>query len=798
MVRVYLILATRHLLKNRAYSAINVLGLAASLGICLLLWNYILYETSYNDAFQNGDRVYQLNTTLYSLDMQPYTGHDVAPALQHSIPGINNYVRAHWTEGRLTWKSSTGERKTFSATAMQFVDPSFFKVFDTGEETARLVGTLDQPYSVVLKREVASALFGNPEKAIGQTIQMSGEWLEADLTVTGIVNEWPANSTFDFTALVSIQPLIASPFYTADPRWNNFVTFLELGDNALKSQVESAFPSFVRTYMAGQSISYQPDLFLQPMADIHLSHRDPIQGSDMDSLYVLLIISLIILAIAWVNYINLSTARAMERAREVGVRKAIGVRRGQLIVQFLAESLTVNIAALVLGVVIAFALLPVAVNLIGKPFQLNLTSPTQLAAMLLLLTVGTIASGIYPAYLISSFKTTEVIKGNVTSRGTGFRLRQALIVFQLTASLCLLTATSAIMSQVEFMQAQDKGIETGQVLVISGLDEIDGNAADRVFSFKNALLSVSSITNVSSSGVVPGGSYNMETHMEISGRSPEESIPGENVAVIFSDMDFVDTYQMKVIEGRRWNADLKSDLSAALINEAAIVPFGLRTAPEAIGQKVVFGTDTLTIIGVLKNFYWESMKVAHKPTVVWPVRINPRRMSMLVNGNIRKTVEQVEALFREHFPDTPFNYYFADDYYNRMYQSDIHFGKTVMWFAGFAIAVACMGLFGLASFTVQQRSREISIRKVLGASVASIMSLLTSQFGKLLAVAIVMATALSWFAVGQWLSGYPVRMELSLLLFISPVLLLSCLTAATVIIQVYRGAMLDPAKVLKQ
>lgn len=806
MLKVYLILAVRHLLKHRAYSAINVLGLAASLGICLILWDYILHETSYNSAFNNADRVYEINTTLYSLNMQPYTGYDVAPTLKQSIPGIHNYVRTHWAEGRLTWNSPTGEQKIFSADGIQFVDPSFFNVFDTGEEAARLAGTLDQPYSIVLKRDVASALFGDPGDAVGKVIQLSGEWLEGSVTVTGVVNEWPANSTFDFAALVSIQPLITSPFYSTQPRWNNFFTFVELEDNTLKPQVESAFPSFVKAYTAGQTPGYEPDIFLQPMSDIHLSHADPRQGADMDSLYVLLTISLIILAIAWINYINLSTARALDRAKEVGVRKSIGVHRRQLIAQFLVESLTVSLLAVALAIVIAYVLHPVAVDLIGKPFQLDLFAPQQMAALLTLVLVGTITSGIYPAYLISSFQITEVIKGNLVSGRKGFTLRYSLIVFQFTASLCLLTVTSAIILQVEFMQAQDKGIETGQVLVVSGLDEIGGNIENReldtsvearALSFKNALLSIAPISGVSSSGVVPGGSYNAETHMEIAGKSQEESIPGENVAVIFSDMDFIDTYKMNIVEGRSWNSELKSDFESVLINEAAIIRFGLGTPSEAIGQKVVFGRDTLTIIGVLKNFYWESLKVIPKATVIWPVEVNPRRISILVNGNIGKTIEQVETVFHQHFPDSPFNYYFANDYYNRMYQSDVRFGKTVMWFAGFASVVACLGLFGLAAFTIQQRSREISIRKVLGASVASIISLLATQFGKLLTIAILIAMALSWFAIRQWLSTYPVRMELSPVIFVLPVLLISGLSAVSVITQVYRGAMVDPAKVLK-
>ncbi len=797
MLKTNLKIALRQVLKHGIYSTVNIIGLSVSLSICILLGSYVRYETSYNSGFNQGENIYQVNTTLYSLNMEAYTGHDLAPLLRQSLPGIRNFVRTHWVEAKLLRKSGN-EVVRYNASGLNFVDSSFFEVFDIGAESAQLRHSLDAPYSIVLTRELAAKLFANPDDAVGQTITMKGEWLDADLNVTGILNDWPKNSSFQFSGLVTIDPLIRSQFYQDDPHWNNFFTFVQFDDKQTAERATSAFPTVARQYTQGQPLTYEPEVYFEPLPDIHLSKPDPRQGQDLDSLYIFGALAIIILVIAWVNYINLSTARAMDRAREVGIRKAIGVMKGELITQFLVESFLINVLSLGLAIAISIGLLPMAAELIGQPFELRLTTLPQLLVLAFLLVIGTLASGLYPAFVLSSFRTADVIKGTIGSSVAGFSLRKALIVFQFGVSLCLLVFTMAILGQVDFMEKQDKGLTTDHVIVINGLDDATGNMEERAISFKNELSALPGVEHVSTSGTVPGGSYNWETHMEIAGQSKETIIAGENARVIFTDRDFIDTYRISLVAGHEWNPLSKVDLNKVLINEATIGSFDLKSAEHAVGEKVVFGRDTMEIIGVVKNFYWESLKVTHHPTIIRPVNIHFRRMSVRASGDVNKILKPTEALFKRHFPEATFDYYFAEDYYNRMYKSDTRFGQSVLLFAGFAVVIACMGLFALATFTVNQRSREISIRKVLGASATNIMALLTGQFGKLLIVATVLGVPCSWWVINGWLARYPVRMGLSLMLFLVPVIVLAMVAGLSLIVQVYRAAIVNPATTLRR
>ncbi|MEI9918479.1 MAG: FtsX-like permease family protein [Bacteroidota bacterium] len=805
MLKNYLVLAVRQLRKHTLYSSINILGLSCGVAIFLVLWCYIRFETSFNSFHSKADRLYQLNTTLYSLDMEPFTAWDVAPGLKESVPGITNIARFHWTQGTLTLKEGHEERSS-TESGILFADNSIFDLFTFKPLAGNLSNALTGSYSIVLSRSAASRFFKDPMDAIGKTLALKGDWLSSDLVVTAVIEDAPDNSTLGYSSFVSIDPLINTAFYQGQCRWNNFFTYVELDDASSAQKVSEAFPRFISEYKSGEKLTYQPEMFLQPIGDIHLSHQDPRQGKDLGNIYLFMIIAVTIIAIAWVNYVNLSTARAIERAKEVGVKKALGVVRKQLVLQFMTESFMINVISMTLAIILAGLFMPVLNNLADRQLTLDLTSPDQLTVILCLLGFGTLVSGLYPAIILSSFWTVEVIKGTGASPAGGFSLRKALIVFQFTASLCLLICTSAIVQQVWFMEKQDKGGRTEQVLVVSCPVEaasIENNGewntamAQRTVSLKNKLLSLPNIERVATSGVVPGGSYNQCAHIDIVGKSAEEITPGENACTIFSDFDFIDTYKMSISAGRNWDAERKTDLKRVIVNEAFVADFKLGTSADAIEKKVVWMGDTLSIVGVVKNFYWESLKVTHRPLVLLPMEVYPRRISILVNGNIEETVGKVEALYSEFYPGSEFYYYFAEDFYNRMYASDLRFGAIFGVFATFAILVACLGLFGMATFTMHQRSKEISIRKVLGASVKSIMMLLSTQFGRLLVIAIIIATPLSWYAINSWLESYPVRVGISFWMFAVPSVALLLVLAASVIVQVYRGANVNPARVLR-
>ncbi len=795
MLKTYLTLAIRQLRKHALYSSINILGLSVGIAIVLVLGSYIHFETSYESMHKKADNLYRITSNFYWESFDDFTAFDLGPMLKESIPGVKNISRKHWGYGELTLPQ---DGKKAGASSMWFADNSYFEMFDFESVAGNLSTSLIAPYSIVLSRTVATNLFNDPREALGKTLHFKGDYLSGDLTVTAVAEDSPKNTGMGFDALISMGPLLQSETYERDPRWANFFTYVELESPEALQQVNDALPRLTKEYNAGQNIPYEVGMFLQPIKWSHLSHKDPRQGQDLGNIYLLSIIAIIVLATAWVNYVNLSTARAIERAREVGVKKALGVLRRSLISQFLLESFVVNAISGSIAIVLAILFMPIMNELSQQNLALDFTEPVLLLAALSLLIFGTLISGLYPAFVLSSFRTTEVIKGVSVTQPMGFSLRKSLLVFQFTASLCLLIATAAIIQQVWFMENQDIGVKTKQVLVVNGPEHEEGNVNERARSFKNSLQSLPSVAKVSTSGVVPGGSYNLDAHLDAMGKSEEEGVYGSNTMLIFSDMDFIDTYQFTILEGRNWDQKNKGDYDRVLINEATVSKFKLGTNKDAVGQNIVLDKrDTLEVIGVVKDFYWETLKVSHTSVILMPIDVFPRRTSMLLTGDFKNTINSVRKLFEQHFPGNEFYYYFADEYYNRLYASDVRFGQVFGVFSIFAIGVACLGLFGMATFTTYQRAREISIRKVLGASVTNIITLLSTQFGRLMLIAIVLSIPMSWYAVSKWLEGYPIRIDISLWLFLVPSAFLLILLSASVVVQVYRGANVNPAKVLR-
>jgi len=786
----------RHLFKRKLYSAINILGLAISLAACLVLWTYARFELTYDNFHPKADRVYRVNTSLYAVKVNPFTAYDVGPELKQSVPGIANYIRTHWAGAEITFRGAGSDTKTVSVDDAQFADSTFFKVFKFKPVVGDLATSLNKPYSIALGKTLACRLFKGPESAIGQTVEFKCEMLTTNFTVTAVFEEGPENSNLRFPALASIDQIINSSFYREAPRWDNFITYVVLEKNVTPESLRDWFPYFVKGYLSGQRMTYVPEVVLQPLLELHLGRPDPRQGRDLSSVYFFLLISLLILVIAWVNFINLSTARALERAREVGVKKAIGVMRRQLVFQFLTESLLVNVISIFAAVVAASLLMRGVSEIVGKNIPLPIDQPFFYVVLLGLVGGGTLLSGIYPAFVLSSFKTVNVIKGTPEKVG-GVSLRKALIVVQFGASLVLLIFTAVIQKQIVFMKDADKGLKTDQMLIIPAADNITGNAEERTLAFKNKLLTLPNVDHVTTSGTVPGGSYNWDVHMSIAGKSEEEGIPGSNVYVIFTDIDFPETYRLTLKAGRNWDPNRPTDMHCVLINEASIIPFHLGTAEQAVGQKVVFDKDTLTIIGVVKNFYWESLKVDHRQTVLWPVRTYTRRTSVHITGNVHRTIESIDKIFKEYFPGNTPDHYFLDDFYNRMYNDEIKFGVLTGVFSGLATIIACLGLFGLATFTTTQRMKEISIRKVFGASVKDIAQLMSWQFALPLFLATLLAIPLSWVGASSWLDNFPVRVSISWALFATPIFLLFLVAGLSTVFQVLRGARSNPATVLR-
>ncbi|SKC87259.1 ABC transporter permease [Ohtaekwangia koreensis] len=808
MFKNYLTLAIRNLLKRKLYSFINIAGLAIGVAVCLVILKYVDFELSYDNYHNNASNVYRTVTATYTNGEHrgagPLSGYAQGPLLVADIPEVKTYARTHPMYGGAVVSNNTGavEPLTFHEENIQFVDSTFFDVFTYNALSGNLATALDKPNSIVVTKTMAKKYF-NTEDIVGKPLTISGGWADGDYEVTAVIDDVPDNSHFTFDFLLSFQNIMQNGQYKNDNGWGwyNFVTYVELQPHADPKEVEKKLPAFIEKYQGkdlAQSNSRQV-LTFQPIRDIHLTpgfNNESSATMSVNSIYFFIIISIFILAIAWVNYINLSTARAIERAREVGIKKAIGAFRTQLISQFIFESVLVNFIGIVLAVLLSILLLPVLGDIVDKDLVFDFTDGRLWGVLLSLFVVGSLVSGAYPAFVLSSFNTTAVLKGGADKVTGGFSLRKVLVVFQFVASLILIAGTFAIYRQLVFMRSQDKGFNMEQMLIFNGPSVITNRETveEKLITLKNEIKKIASVENVTTSASIPGGGFNWGTGMRKDGSEQSESKSG-NVAWV--DPDFLATYGMELVSGRSWDANRESDKGAMLVNEAALKAFGLGDARHALEERIILGDDTVDIIGVLKNYHWNSLKSEHIPILLASDKVSRRNYSVRLSGNIQESIKQIEAKYKEVFPGNPFDYYFLDDFFDKQYKDDQQFGKIFSLFAGLAIVIACLGLWGLASFTTTQKLREISIRKVLGASTSSIMSLLSSQFMKLVFIAAIIAIPITWYGIDRWLDSFAFHIDITWDLFVVPGVILAIIALATVSVHIFRGAGANPAKVLR-
>lgn len=809
MFKNYFTLAIRNLLKRKLYSFINIFGLAIGVAVCLIILKYVDFELSYDRFNKNASQIFR--TTITSYQKGEFRGRSVlsgyaqGPSLLSDVPEIKSFVRTHPMYGGavISYNRPDGEPSTFHEdNNIQFVDSTFLDVFTYESIQGDLNTALDNPTSVVLTKKMAEKYFGK-EDPIGKVLQASGGWSNGDYEVTAVIQDVPQNSHFQFDFLFPIHNLLKNNQYKEDNGWGwyNFITYVELHPHTNVKKVEEKMPAFIDKYL-GEDLAKSNRkniLTFQPILDIHLQpglEYDSSKTVNVNTIYFFIIISVFILAIAWVNYINLSTARAMERAREVGIKKAVGAHRGQLISQFIFESLLVNFLGILIAVLIAMALLPLLGEIVNKDISFDFTDPRFWIILTGLFVFGSLISGAYPAFVLSSFNTTEVLKGKSEKITGGFSLRKVLVVFQFASSLILIAGTFAIYRQIMFMQDKDKGLTMEQMLIVNGPSVVDQKSAkERLITLKNRLKEIPGVVNVATSGAIPGGGYNWGTGMRKDGTLSEENKTG---SVVWVDPDFIETYGFTILAGRAFNPAITSDMDAVLVNEAALTAFGLGSPENALNERIILGSDTTDILGVLKNYHWNSLKTEHTPFLFKADSISRRCYSVHLSGNsMNETIKEVEAKYKEAFPGNPFHYYFLDDFFNNQYKDEKQFASIFSLFAILAIAIACLGLFGLASFTTTQKLKEIGIRKVLGASVKSIMSLLSWQFLKLILIASCVALPLTWYAIDKWLGNFAFRIGLQWDLFVVPVIILILLALCTVSLQIFKGANTNPAKILR-
>ncbi len=795
----YFKIALRKLRKQKAYSFINIAGLALGLAACLLILLWVKDELSYDTYHEKADCVFrvaqieEIGGVSAKLALATFPS---APAFAAEIPEVESYARL--LQGS---PLAVVDGRKFDLTDIYFTDPGFFDLFshvflEGNGETA-----LDAPGALVLTEDTARKLFGRTD-VLGQRINFNNDY---DLKVTAVINNIPANSHFRFNGLVSLSTVAARPNIRAVMEdWFRVIgwVYVLLKDQANPRAVEAKMDAVKLKYI-GENLRHsgsKMDFRLVPLTDIHLRSRlegEIGRSGDIRYIYAFSLIAAFILVLACINFMNLATARSAGRGKEVGLRKVMGARRGNLILQFLGESVLLSILASIAAVVLVTLALPSFNRLAGKAISpASLLGGGSVLAVAGLVILAGVLGGSYPALFISAFRPASVLKGNV---GRGLKrgsFRNILVVFQFSVSIILMAGTLIVLSQTRYMKTRDLGFDKDQVLVIAMRDAAARRSAEALAA---DLKSNANIAEATLTGGVPGRVYSSLV-VSMEGRPERESFPAWT---IWSDYDFIKTYGISIVRGRDFSRSFKSDSGGVfIINETAARRMGWGL--DAVGRKIGFDTDDRgEIVGVMKDFHFGSLKNPIEPLVV---RLAPaadlarqgRFLSLkLRQGDIPPTLSFVKAKWAER-SERGFEFFFADENFDSLYRNEVRVGRIITAFAVMAVFVACLGLFGLASFAAEQRTKEIGVRKVLGASEAGLAALLSKEFLKWVLLANAIALPAAYLIMGRlWLANFAYRSYPGILLFASVAGFSLVIALLTVSWQAIRAAVANPVESLR-
>lgn len=803
MFKNHLIIALRSLGRGKIYTFLNVAGLSAGLACFALIAAWVINELSYDQHYADHERIYRLAgtvTTGSEAFSQAVTSPPMAAALINDFPEVENATRIDENDCIVR----RGE-KQFLEDDVLFVDQSFFDIFSFQLSAGSQSTALRAPFTVVLTETMAEKYFGS-ENPVGQEIILfvyDRDGRGASYKVTGVIPDPPPNSHFTFNFLGSFATFdaLVPDLHTnrAAWFWNRYYTYLLLREGSDPAQLTAKLPAFADQHMGERMAEMQMfyDFQLQPVSNIHLGSdlRYEIRPTgNVNAVYIFISIGIFILLIACINYMNLATARSLHRAREVGVKKVAGAGRTQLIRQFLTESLLVAFISFIFALVLIELAQPLFERLIEKEIS-SLYSST-IVFLLLAATIFTgFFSGLYPAFVISGFQPIDALRGTLKSSASGVALRKGLVIFQFTISIILLFGIGVIHSQMTFISEKDLGFDQESLLVL----EVNGFAEVQtgIESFRNELLQNASISGLTvSRGLIVHGL----------GNAHAETIDGQGNPVSSSiyrlgvDHHFLPVYGMDILAGRNFEIALASDsVGGFVLNEAAVKAFGWGDAPSAIGKPFRRGDREGQVIGVVKDFHFASLQERIDPVAI---TISPRgrfsRITVRINtANIPATIGLVEAAWQQHFPEALFRYSFLDERLGHQYRSERVFRQLFSAFVAISLLIACLGLFGLAAYATRQRFKEIGIRKVLGASVAEIIVLLSADFLKLVAVAFLIAAPLGYFIMDRWLSGFAYRISIGWELFLFSGGLALLIALLTVSYQAIKTALTNPVDALR-
>ncbi len=792
MIKNYLKIAFRNLWKHKAFSAINILGLCIGMTASFLIFLYVSFELGFDSFHKKADRIYRIvcdiktPTEVINASGPAWA---VAPNVKDEFPEVESFVRIAGEDNVLI---RSGDIK-FEEKDVMWADSAFFQVFDFKLLKGDRMTALKEPFSIVFTETTAKKYFGDKDP-MGQTLLITGEAFPAK--VTGVMQDIPENSHIRGDAVLSMST-ITQKFNTGiDSQWGSYGAraYLLLKANSNANALEKKFPAFLEKRNGTQMKQSQmyATLFLEKLEDVYLrSTRNASKTGNIRNVYIFSIVAIFILFIACINFVNLATARSAERAKEVGLRKVVGAERSQLARQFLGESVMLTIIAFLFSIALSALLLPMFNHLAGKEVSAGIFANFSYLLWLLIAAIGIgLIAGIYPALVLSSFQPVSVLKGRFTTGTRGILLRKGLVVSQFTISIVLIIGTIIVYRQMNYMRASELGFNKDQVMVI----DTSGDPAKQ--TFKETLSGIPGVQSTAMSSSVPGGG-NPGAYSEIENKNGDLQIA--NLDLYFVDFDFIPQFKFKMAAGRPFSKDFSTDTTQAMVlNEAAVKLFGYASPEEAIGRRFKQWGREGKIVGVVKDFHFRSLQQQIKPL---SMRIEPGGSNLVtVNlsaSNLSNTIAAIQNKWNTLIPNRPFDYYFLDEFFDRQYRSEERFGKLFLNFAFIAIFISCLGLLGLASYSTMLRTKEIGIRKVMGASVPGIVNLLSKDFLKLVFISFIIAAPIAGYMMYEWLKDFAFRTDMSWWIFAAAGLIAFIIAIFTVSFQAIRAAIVNPVKSLR-
>ncbi|RLC49794.1 MAG: cell division protein FtsX [Candidatus Cloacimonadota bacterium] len=803
MFKNYFKIAFRNLIRHKGFSFINIGGLAIGMACCIIILLFIQYELSYENMHPDLDNIYRVLTIDKAMGTNSQRVGITIPALGPSIPDafpeVKDFLRIR-RQGQLL--VSYEENPSVYIQSIYAMDENAFDFFGFNLLEGDPATSLKDPYTVVLTKSEESRIFGD-DSAMNKTIRTGNGF---DLTVTGIMEDLPLNTHLSFTALESFATTIAQARKNQPPDSNRPIwieswqmiampTYIRLKDGFTAEGMDERLTAHCRDNEVGDNF----DITLQALNDVHLKSTDIIfdggvsNKGDINNIYVFAAIALLVLLIASVNYMNLSTAKSMQRAKEVGMRKVVGSVRSQLISQFLGESLILTLLALILAVPLVEIVLPWLNDLGGMDIRMNLLENhvITLFMFVLLIAVGLI-SGLYPAFALSGFKPLTVLKGSFKTGKKGTRLRTVLVIFQFTLSIALIGSTAVVQKQLKFIKNKDLGYDREHVLLF---DMQDNAMYDNIELLRDELKKHSAFEKVATAENVPGRTFGR------TGINPEGAVDDDIwiMSRVSLSADAIDALGMEIIQGENFLPEMTRENMDVIINETAVRQLGWENPME---KHFFFGHEDSTgvaIRGIIKDFHFIEMHQNIEPVIIFPQTRGPGNIvvARIAEGQIELAMDHVKKVWSEVYPDHPLTYTFMDDEFNQIYQRDDVTSKIVNIFSGLAIFIACLGLLGLASYAISQRKKEIGIRKTLGSSSSGIVKILTFNFMKWVLIANFIAWPLIYFSMNKWLQNFAYRTELDIWIFIISSLIGIMIALITISLQTFKAANANPVDALK-